>query len=832
MATPPPDASPPQITIEDDRTGMLVPVLRRAFLDNLVSLQGKSHVTATVRDRFFALAYTVRDRLFHRWIETHRTYYEQDARRVYYLSAEFLVGRSLGNNLRNLGIYERSRDALAELGVNIEDVLEQEVDAGLGNGGLGRLAACFLDSMATLALPGVGYGLRYEFGIFRQEINKDGQQIEHPDEWLRLGNPWEIARPEYSVTVHFGGRTERVPLFDGAGGFKVRWLPSEGVVGIPYDTPVSGHATDTVNTMRLWRARASEEFDLELFNAGDYVRAVEDKTASENISKVLYPMDHSPQGKELRLRQQYFFVACSISDILRRYSYNHRGLEGFADKVAIQLNDTHPAIAIPELMRIFVDEHGMEWDAAFELTRRTCAYTNHTILTEALEKWPVSLFEKLLPRHLEIIYEINARFLDGLRKDGADDELCRRMSIVDEGPPRHIRMANLAVVGSHSVNGVAALHTRLLKEDLFVDFHARWPERFNNKTNGVTPRRWIDEANPELSKLVTEHLGPGWLTDLEQLRKLEPLAEDPAFRKRFRAIKLGNKQALAALCAREANLALDPTMMFDVQVKRLHEYKRQLLNIMHVIHLWRQIGRDPKHAIVPRAFIFAGKAAPGYAMAKQVIHLIGQVAQVVNADPAVNRHLRVAFVPNYRVSSAQVIIPAADVSEQISTAGYEASGTGNMKLSLNGALTVGTLDGANVEIREEVGDENFFLFGLTVEQVRELRQKGYRPHEVAAAEPALGEVLELIKLGRFGPGFEGIVDSLLGGDRFFVLADFASYAACHRRVAAAYLDQESWTRMAILNMARLGKFSSDRAIAEYARDIWRVTPVRTKLQPK
>jgi starch phosphorylase len=818
----------PVIQIEDDRTGMIVPVLRRAFLDNLVSLQGKTQKTATPRDLFFALAYTVRDRLFYRWIETQKTYYDKDPKRVYYLSAEFLVGRSLACNLMNLGIYEKTKTALAELGVDLDDVLDAEEDAGLGNGGLGRLAACYLDSMASQALPGVGYGLRYEFGIFRQEI-KDGHQVEHPDEWLRFGNPWEIARPEYTITVHFGGATERLP--DGRGGFRVVWHPSEAVLGVPYDTPVAGYGNDTVNTMRLWCARASEEFDLEVFNAGDYVRAVQDKTTSENISKVLYPPDHSPQGKELRLRQQYFFVTCSLHDILRRYMRTHTGFAELADKVAIQLNDTHPAIAIPELMRILVDEYGQAWDDAFDLTRRICAYTNHTILSEALERWPVALFEKLLPRHIEIIYEINERFLSEVRANGGSDELCRRVSIIEEGRVKSVRMANLAVVGSHSVNGVAALHSRLLREDLFADFYAIWPERFRNVTNGVTPRRWIAEANPPLATAITDAIGPGWLTDLDKLAGLEKLADDAAFRKRFRAIKQHAKHALARRAQSEAGVALDPTMMFDVQVKRLHEYKRQLLNALHIIDLWRRIRRSPTEATVPRAFIFGAKAAPGYAMAKNVIRLINGIARVVNSDPVVSPHLRVVFMPNYRVSSAQVIIPAADVSEQISTAGYEASGTGNMKLSLNGALTPGTLDGANVEIREEVGPENFFLFGLTVEEVKARRAAGYRPRDVVAADPALAEIIAHIAGGTFGDGFEPIVGSLLDEDRYLVLADFAAYADCHRRVAAAYRDPESWSRMAILNIARLGKFSSDRSIADYARDIWGAKPVPIKIEP-
>jgi starch phosphorylase len=821
----------PVIQIEDDRTGMDVQVLRRAFLDNLMSLQGKSRYTATTHDLFFALAYTVRDRLYARWIRTMETYYAEDAKRVYYLSAEFLVGRSLTNNLINLGLYDRAKSALASLGFKIEDILETEVDAGLGNGGLGRLAACFLDSMATLGLAGTGYGLRYEFGIFNQVI-RAGAQVERPDEWLRAGNPWEIARPEFSFEIKLGGRTESIA--DGHGGFRVQWVDTTSVIGVPYDTPVPGCGNDTVNTMRLWMARASEEFDLAVFNAGDYVRAVDQKNNSENISKVLYPQDNSPQGKELRLKQQYFFVACSVQDIVRRYLLTHRSFDAFPDKVAIQLNDTHPSIAIPELMRIFVDEHRLPWDQAWDITVRSCAYTNHTILAEALEKWPVALIERMLPRHLEIIYEINARFLREVRnRHPFDLDRLERMSIIQDQPVKQVRMAHLAIVGSHAVNGVAELHTRILCETLFPDFFALWPERFQNKTNGVTPRRWLLAANPKLAAAITDAIGPGWVTDLDELRRLEPLADDPGFRERVRAIKADNKRALAALIEREVGVRVDPTSLFSVQVKRFHEYKRQLLNLLHVIALYRRI-KEGQDTGMARTVIFAGKAAPGYMMAKLHIRLIHAVMEVINRDREVAPRLRVAFIPNYRVSTAEAIMPAADLSEQISTAGYEASGTGNMKLALNGALTIGTLDGANVEIREQVGAENFFLFGLDAAEVM-ARRRSYHPVDELAKDRELAMVLELIGGGFFAPEeprlFQPIIDSLVGEDRYLVLADYRSYVDGQERVAAAWREPERWQRMAILNIARMGRFSSDRTIIEYARDIWRARPVKVVLQP-
>jgi len=716
------------------------------------------------------------------------------------------------------------------MGLEIADLLEQEVDAGLGNGGLGRLAACFLDSMATLDVPGYGYGIRYEFGMFDQEI-KDGFQVEKPDEWLRFPNPWEMPRPEYWVPVGFGGRTEE---HSDHGRLKVHWAPGEQVIGMAYDTPIAGYGNATVNTLRLWRARASAEFDLTVFNDGDYEKAVLDKNRSETISKVLYPSDVKMFGKELRLRQQYFFVACSLHDIVRRHLVAHKSLDDFSEKVAIQLNDTHPAVAIPELLRIFVDEHDMPWEKSWELTVATFGYTNHTLLAEALETWPVEMFGRLLPRHLQIIFEINRRFLrQVMNRFPYDDQRLTRMSLIDEGngelPSKRIRMAYLAVVGSHSVNGVAALHTKLLEQDLLRDFHEMWPERFNNKTNGVTPRRWLLTSNPLLAEAITSRLGEGWITDLGELRRLEALAEDEGFRTEFREIKQRNKEQLAGFIERENGLSVDRNSMFDVQVKRLHEYKRQLLNLLHVVALYLRLKNKPDLQMVPRTFIFGGKAAPAYATAKLIIKLINSVGEVVNADPQVNDRLRVVFLANYRVSLAERIFPGSDLSEQISTAGKEASGTGNMKFALNGALTIGTLDGANIEIRDEVGHENFFLFGLTAQEVQELWRRGYRPRDHYEQNPELRAVLDLINGGFFEPEhpelFRPLVQSLLEHDPYLLLADFASYAECQQRASDAFLDKERWTKMAILNVARMGKFSSDRTIKEYAADIWRAKPV-------
>jgi glycogen phosphorylase len=810
------------------RTASDVDALRRAFADHLQFSLGKDEHSATDLDRYQAVADAVRDRMMRHWLRTQQTYYRSDAKRVYYLSLEFLMGKALENNLINLGLYDNMKAALASLGIDIADLLGQEPDAGLGNGGLGRLAACFLDSMATLALPAYGYGIRYEYGIFDQEI-RDGWQVERPEEWLRYGNPWEIARSENHVPVQFFGRTERGTGPDGRE--RVRWIDTRRVLGMAYDTPIAGFRNGTVNTLRLWRARSAEEFDLADFNAGDYLAAVEDKNVSENISKVLYPNDVTVMGKELRLQQQYFFVACALHDIVSRHLKVHPSFDDFADKVAIQLNDTHPAIAIAELMRILLDDHGMTWDRAWGLCQSVFGYTNHTLLPEALEKWTVELLGRVLPRHLEIIYDVNSRFLEKIRSDPRFDAAAvERMSLIEEGTPKQVRMANLAVVGSHSVNGVAALHTELLQKELFHDFHQLWPGKLNNKTNGVTPRRWIMQANPELASALNEVVGPGWITDATELTRLELVADDAAFRRRFREIKRENKERLAAIILRETGIEVDPSSLFDVQVKRIHEYKRQLLALLNVVHQYLRMKSDPTYRPVARTWIFAGKAAPGYVMAKWVVKLVNSVADVVNADADVRGHIRVVFLRNYRVSLAERIFPAADLSEQISTAGKEASGTGNMKFAMNGALTIGTLDGANVEIREAVGPENFFLFGLTVPEVRELRRNGYNPWDWYRGNPDLQAVVDAVANGTFSPGeprlFAPVVDSLLnGGDTWLVLADFAAYVAAQERVSRAWLDYERWTRMSILNVARSGRFSSDRTIREYAEDIWKVGPI-------
>lgn len=819
-----------QILIEDDRTGMSVPVLKRALLDNLAYLQAKDTTTWTPLDRFKALATTVRDRLVRRWIETQKAYYEKDAKRIYYLSAEFLLGRSLANNMINLGIYEECREVMKELGVDLGEALDQEPDAGLGNGGLGRLAACYLDSMATLALPGMGYGIRYEFGIFEQHI-QDGYQVEGPDNWLRAGNPWEIVRPEYGVKVQFGGRTEA--YLDVDGNFRIRWVDTQDVLALPYDTPIAGYNNNTVNNLRLWRARAMQELDFSEFDQGDYELAVQTKTLSENISKVLYPNDNSMQGKELRLKQQFFFVSATVQDIVRRYLKTHKNFKDFPNKVTMQLNDTHPTLAIPELLRLLLDVHRLTWSEAWDITWRSFGYTNHTLLPEALEKWPVSFLERLLPRHLELIYEINSRFLDEVRRrNPGRDDLLRKLSLVEE-MPRMIRMAHLAVVGSYSVNGVAELHTKLLCSRVLPEFAELYPERFNNKTNGVTPRRWIKLANPGLSALLDE-VCPGWVTDLDRLKVLESKADDAAFQKRFAEIKRQNKLRLAALIKEKAGIEVNPDSMFDVQVKRFHEYKRQHLNVLHIIYLYNRIKRNPDAPFVPRTFIFSGKAAPGYAMAKLIIKLINSVAKIVNADPDVKDRLKVVFLENYGVTLAEEIIPGADLSEQISTAGYEASGTGNMKFALNGALTIGTLDGANVEIRQRVGDQNFFLFGMRAEEVVELKTRGYKPYTYYESDPNLRQVLDMIARNRFSPTEAGVFNpllaELLGGDRFMVLADFAAYVTCQERVERAFTEKAEWTRKAIRNVARTGYFSSDRAVREYAEEVWEVDSIPVQLE--
>ncbi len=804
--------------------------LQRSFLAHVSYSRAKGWGTATALDRFMAIATAVRDRLTERWVATQRTYDQRDVKRVCYLSAEYLLGRALGNNLIALGMMDAARDALSELGVSLVDLLEVEADAGLGNGGLGRLAACFLDSMATLGYPGVGYGIRYEFGIFTQDI-VSGHQVERADEWLKFGNPWEFVRPELSIPVRLYGRVEHGTRPDGSP--TAHWVDGKTVLGVPYDTPVAGFGTNTVNTLRLWQARASDEFDFRLFNAGDYERSVVEKNDSETISKVLYPNDNFQAGKELRLKQEYFFVACALADILRRFLKKPRDLRDLPHFVAIQLNDTHPAVAVPELLRLLVDEHGLAPDVAWDITVKVMGYTNHTLLAEALEVWPVSLFERLLPRHLEIIYEINQRFLRTVQiKHPFDVDRQRRMSLIEEGVEKKVRMANLAVVGSHSVNGVAALHTELLKRQVMPDFAEMFPAKFNNKTNGVTPRRWLLLCNPDLAQLITSRIGPAWVTDLDQLRALEPLATDPQFTDEFRRVKMANKKRLALHVQEEGGLALDTSAIFDVQIKRLHEYKRQLLNALHVVWLWMRARENPSAVVHPRTFLFGAKAAPGYQLAKSIIRLINGIGEVVNAD-AGQTGIQVVFLPNYRVSLAERIIPAADVSEQISTAGKEASGTGNMKLALNGALTIGTLDGANIEIRDAVGKENFFLFGLTADQVEATLARGYRPRSIVEQDPELKAVLDLVGSGFFSPEdrttFRPLVDELLNEDRFLVLADFRAYVEAQQRVVEAYLKTNDWTRMAILNVARVGRFSSDRTIREYAKDIWGIQPVEVKL---
>ncbi len=811
--------------IEDDRTSMHPAALRRAFLDHVQFSRSKNPRTATAFDRYMALSLASRDRLVERWIETQRTYYENDVKRAYYLSAEFLLGRALTANLEALGIYDEYASILKDLGIDIEELFEQEPDAGLGNGGLGRLAACFLESLATLCMPGQGYGIRYEFGIFEQAI-RNGYQVERADEWLKFGNPWEIGRPEYTVPVGFGGHTLTVP--NDRGGFSVIWQPASRIVGVPYDTPIAGFRTNTVNTLRLWAARSDQEFDFALFNEGDYLHAVESKNASEVISKVLYPNDSFEKGRELRLKQEYFFVACSIHDIVWRYKRTHKGFEDFSSKVAIQLNDTHPAIAIAELMRVFIDEEHVGWDEAWKQTVASFGYTNHTLLPEALERWPMGLFGRLLPRHLEIIQEINRRFLrvvmDHFPQSGRH---LAEMAIVSDGKDPEVRMAHLAVVGSHSVNGVAKLHTDLIKSHLLADFYAVYPERFNNKTNGVTPRRWILTCNPTLAALVTEKLGPSWTSNLDRIAEFEPFLAEPDTIQRLAKIKQGNKALLAKIIRDKVNLTVDPASIFDCQIKRLHEYKRQHLAALHAITLYMRAKRG--EAVTPRTIVFGAKAAPGYKRATLIIKLIHSIANVLTTDKRQSA-VRVAFIPNYRVSLAERIIPAADLSEQISTAGMEASGTGNMKLAMNGAMTIGTLDGANIEIRDAVGPENFFLFGLTAEEVIARRRDRFEGGTALPSLPEVAEALELLRDGFFCPEepeiFRQLVETLVGFDEYMVLADFASYAKAQQEVEAAFKDADSWTRKAALNITRVGTFSSDRTIREYAKDIWGISPVQ------
>jgi len=821
-----------RIIIEDDRTGIEKETLKRAFLDNLYYIQGRIPELASRNDYYMALAYTLRDRMLHRTLNVIREYIRKKCKLVAYLSAEFLMGPHLGNNLINLGLYERFDEALRELGLNMDDLLEQEEEPGLGNGGLGRLAACFLDSMATLDIPAIGYGIRYEFGIFDQQI-KDGWQVEITDKWLRYGNPWEVPQINLSQIVKFGGRTRS--YYDSKGRYCSEWIPEYIVIAIPYDTSVLGYDTNTAVVLRLWKAEASESFDFQLFNKGDYYGAVNDKVTSENISKVLYPNDEQVKGKTLRLEQQYFFSSASLQDMMRIHCTEDKGaVELFYNSFTIQLNDTHPAITVAELMRILLDEHHLDWERAWSVTIRSINYTNHTLLPEALERWSVSLFGKILPRHLEIIYEINFHFLNQVREAfPGDDDRLSRMSIIQEGAEKYIRMAHLACVGSSAINGVAALHTELLKSGILRDFYELWPHKFSNKTNGVTPRRWVVLNNQALTKLISDKIGTSWIKNLHELKSLEKYAKDPAFQNQWRACKSDVKEILADYIFNQVGIEVDPDSMFDVLVKRIHEYKRQHLKVLHIITLYNRIKAFPNADIVPRTFIFGGKAAPGYYMAKLIIKLINSVADVVNNDPDIGDKLKVVFIPNFNVKNSQHIYPAADLSEQISTAGKEASGTGNMKFTMNGALTIGTLDGANIEIREEVGDKNFFLFGLKTEEVEALKASGYNPRSYYESNSDLRKVLEMIRTGFFSPEspdlFKPLFDSLYYQDTYMLLADYQSYVDCQDRVANVYRDQAKWTEMSILNVARSGKFSSDRTIREYCRDIWKVEPIQVKI---
>jgi starch phosphorylase len=809
----------------DRRVSMTPSGLQEDFEDHLRYTLAKDRYTASDHDRYFSLALAVRDRLVERWIKTQQAYHDQNVRRVNYLSLEFLMGRLLGNNVINLQMEDICREAMDDLGFDWNELRDYEVDAGLGNGGLGRLAACFLDSMSTLRLPAVGYGLRYDYGIFNQKI-VNGYQVEEPDPWLQRGYPWEIARPDYCFEVRFGGRVEHRR---GADGDAWDWVDCHTVMGMPYDMPVVGYGAECVNTLRLWSARAAEEFDLDDFNRGSYVAAVENKVLAENLTKVLYPNDNVLEGKELRLKQQYFFVSCSLQDIVRRFLHDNDDWSLFQEKTFIQLNDTHPSLAIPEQMRILMDEHAMKWDRAWSITTACIGYTNHTILPEALEKWQVPLMERLLPRHLQIIYEINARFMRVVAtRYPMDAERLGNMSIIEEGHVKQVRMANLAIVGSCSVNGVAELHSKLIREIVLKDFAELWPDRFNNKTNGITPRRWLLKANPSLAELITEKIGDGWVTDLDELRKLEPFADDADFRRRFRESKQQNKRDLADYIKQTLGIAVDPESIFDVQVKRLHEYKRQLLLVLYAIVLFRRIRENPALDVVPRTIIFGAKAAPGYYMSKLIIKLIHAVGEVINNDTLVNQKLKIVFLPNYRVSLAEKIIPAANLSEQISLAGTEASGTGNMKFQLNGALTIGTLDGANVEIREEVGDDNIYIFGMRTEEVAK-KQPSYNPWQIYNSDDEVKQALDLIKCDFFSmlePGiFQPIIDSLLNhGDTYMLLEDLRSYIEAQEMVDHDYRHEELWDRKAIINVARSGKFSSDRTITEYARDIWHIEP--------
>jgi starch phosphorylase len=810
------------------RSGAEPAAIATALVENLRCLQAKLPEHATRNDWYMALAYTVRDRMLANYITTVNSITApRPAKVVAYLSAEFLTGPHLGNSLVNLGLWDAAREAVASVGQDLATLLDHEEEPGLGNGGLGRLAACFMDSLATLNVPAIGYGIRYEFGIFDQAI-RDGWQVELTDKWLRYGNPWEIVRSETTHNVQFGGHT--VWYRDESGHDRVRWLPDRVVKGIAYDTPVPGYLVPTTNLLRLWKAEAAESFDFDAFNVGDYYGAVEEKIASETISKVLYPNDEPEVGKRLRLAQQYFFVSCSLQDMIRLHLIRGQRLDEFDSCWAAQLNDTHPSIAVAELMRLLMDEHAIDWAQAWRITQGTCAYTNHTLLAEALEKWPLPMFGALLPRHLEIIFEINRRFLDDVRlRHSGDEQLVQRLSLIDESGQRYVRMAHLASAGSHAINGVAALHTDLLKQTVLSDFHSVSPEKFVNVTNGVTPRRWMALSNPALTALITRHIGDHWIANLEdELARIEPFATDRGFQEEWQDVKAANKRILTTLINERTGTLVDPESLFDIQVKRLHEYKRQHLNVLYLVTLYNRLKRGADTATVPRTMIFGGKAAPAYRMAKLIIRLINGIADVINHDPKASPFLKVVFLPDFNVKTAQHVYPAADLSEQISTAGKEASGTGNMKFAMNGALTVGTLDGANVEIRDAVGHENFFLFGLTAEQVVQRKAGGYRPRDVYESNPELRETLDLIGSGLFSNGdrdlFQPLVQSLLDRDEYMLLADYQPYLDAQQRVSDAWRDRREWTRMSILNCARVGRFSSDRSIREYCRQIWNVRP--------
>lgn len=810
--------------------------LSNQFAEHLEFRLVRDRITATGEDAYYALSLAIRDRLVRKWLRTQHQYVQKDVKRVYYLSLEYLMGRVLGNALVNMDYYEECYRILKEDGYSLEEIREFEHDMGLGNGGLGRLAACYLDSMATLELPAFGYGIRYEYGIFKQAI-ENGYQVEYPDSWLQKGNPWDILRRDLEYRVKFYGKVNKIQNPDGT--YRFEWVDTEDVLAVGYDIPIPGYKNNTVNNLRLWQAKAASEFSFKDFNAGDYVAAVAAKTDSETISKVLYPNDSYVEGKFLRLKQQYFFVSATLQDIIRKYKINHNTFDKFSEKNAIQLNDTHPVIAIPELMRILIDEEGLSWDKAWQITSRTFAYTNHTVVPEALEEWSLQLFEELLPRHIQIVYEINRRFIEEVRKNYSDDPaVLSSVSIINEKDGKSVRMANLAIVGSFAVNGVAALHTEILKTRIFPHFYKMCPEKFFNITNGITPRRWLKTANPFLSKIISDKIGESWVSDLEELRKLEKYADDAEFREEFRTAKWLNKKLLINFIEADNGIKINPESLFDVQIKRFHEYKRQLLNVLHIITLYNRIKDNllsagkagPEIEMVPRTIIFSGKAAPAYFMAKLIIKLINSVADVVNHDPDVGDKLKIIFIPNYSVTLAEKIIPAADLSEQISMAGLEASGTGNMKFTLNGALTIGTMDGANIEIREEVGAENIFIFGLLADEVVKLKSSGYNPRKYYDSNPMLKRIVDMIASDYFNktePGiFKPIVDKLLGDDYYCLMADYQAYIDAQDEVSRQYLNTEGWTKKAILNVARVGKFSSDRSIKEYAEKIWKVEPVK------